>query len=120
MNNEIINTLNVIYNKYGVSANQLKSKSRKGNIAKARINAYVILRCDYGITYGKIGSYFGRGTSNIIQLVKIHKDKFDDLKVESKEQLTISEEVLYEKLLIVEIELKHKLSAIQNLMNFYK
>lgn len=76
MKEEIIKrVLSEISNKYSVSIKDLKGRSRKSNINKARIEAFVILREKHDFIYSDIGKVFNRCHSTIVILYAKYRAK---------------------------------------------
>ena len=62
--------LETVSKKYGISVDDLKSKSKTSNISNARQIAMFVLRKTTDLSYPKIGSIFNRDYSTVIASVK--------------------------------------------------
>lgn len=134
MDIRVVNTLNTVSNHYGVSIDDLKSRDRAAIICQARVHAFIILRDVFKFKYKDIGLVFNRNHSNVLQLINIHRSKFQNttLKINPKKDTKVNhikiqvnkpqrtKKKLVYSLLEERKRLINTLNCIDNLIELYK
>lgn len=110
-----------IKRKHRVTIDNLKSKSRVSKIAKARNEAYFLIRENTDMTLDAIGYFFNRSHSNVHCMhKKLKNESFISDYRKTKIIMTSASPIFFKFLLREKENIEDKLVEIETLLKLYK